>query len=105
MAGQNLRTNSSQNPARSLVPLVTGADGPTRDHAVSMIRMRPGMPTWHAITDGRWRATLDAATGQASELFDLVSDPDEVTNRVVDPSVGDELTRLRSALASAIGTA
>ena len=90
-------------PAQSLVPLVTGT-GATRDHVVSMIRLRPGMPTWHAITDGRWRATLDADTGEASELFDLVSDPDEVTNRVDDPSVGDELAHLRAALASAIGT-
>jgi arylsulfatase A-like enzyme len=89
-------------PARSLVPLVTGAGGATREQVVSMIRLRPGLPTWHAITDGRWRATVDAATGEASELFDLVADPDEVTNRVVDPSVGDELARLRDQLASAV---
>ncbi len=92
-------------PAQSLVPLLTGTSDAARKHVVSMIRVRPGLPTWHAITDGRWRATVDAATGEASELFDLVSDPDEVTNRVDDPSVRDELIRLRAALASAIGSA
>ena len=42
-----------------------------------MIRMRPGLPTWHAITDGHWRATINADTGEAVELFDLDSDHDE----------------------------
>ena len=89
-------------PSRSLVPLVTGDGGTARHHAVSMIRMRPGLPTWQAITDGQWRATLNADTGEASELFDLVADPDEATNRAGDPSAGDELVRLRDLLASTL---
>ena len=89
-------------PSRSLVPLVTGDGGTARHHAVSMIRMRPGIPTWQAITDGQWRATLNADTGEASELFDLVADPDEATNRAGDPSAGDELVRLRDLLASTL---
>ena len=89
-------------PSRSLVPLVTGDGGTSRDHAVSMIRMRPDLATWQAITDGHWRATFNADTGEASELFDLGTDPDEATNRVGDPSAGDELVRLRDELASTL---
>ena len=40
-------------PSRSLVPFVTGDGGATRDHVASMIRMRPDLPTWQAITDGQ----------------------------------------------------
>ncbi len=92
-------------PSRSLVTLVTGGGGTTRRHAVSMIRMRPRLPTWQAITDGQWRATFNADTGEVSELFDLVADPDEVTNRASDPSAGDESVRLRGLLASTLDPA
>jgi len=92
-------------PSRSLVTLVTGGGGTARRHAVSMIRMRPRLPTWQAITDGQWRATFNADTGEVSELFDLVADPDEVTNRASDPSAGDESVRLRGLLASTLDPA
>ena len=92
-------------PSRSLVPFVTGDGGATRDHVASMIRMRPDLPTWQAITDGRWRATINADTGEAIELFDLAEDPDEATNRVGEPAAGDVLGHLTTALASTIGTA
>jgi arylsulfatase len=92
-------------PARSLVPLVTGNGGTSRDYLASMIRMRPGLPTWQAITDGHWRATINADTGEASELFDLDADPDEATNLVDDVSSGDALGRLTTAVTSTIGTA
>lgn len=70
--------------SQSLVPLVTGTDAANRGHVASMIRKRPGTPTWQAITDDRWRATINADTGAASELFDLDADPDEATNLVDD---------------------
>ena len=92
-------------PSRSLVTLVTGGEGTARHHAVSMIRLLPKLPTWQAITDGQWRATFNADTGELSELFDLVADPDEVTNRASDPSVGDESVRLRGLLASTLDPA
>jgi choline-sulfatase len=92
-------------PARSLVPFVTGTDGVGRDHVASMIRLRPDLPTWQAVTDGRWRATRNADTGEASELFDLESDPDEAQNRAGDPDAGDVLGDLTEALAVTIGTA
>ena len=92
-------------PSRSLVTLVTGGEGTARHHAVSMIRLLPRLPTWQAITDGQWRATFNADTGELSELFDLVADPDEVTNRASDPSAGDESVRLRGLLASTLDPA
>ncbi len=90
-------------PARSLVPLVHGQAAAQREHVVSMIRMRPGSPTWQAINDGRWRATINADTGEASELFDLTSDPDEAINLVADSKSGEVLDRLATALAQTIG--
>ena len=84
---------------------VTGVGAPTRDHVASMIRMRPGVPTWHAITDGCWRATVNADTGEASELFDLDTDPDEAANLVDDAHANDTLVQLTTALGSTIGAA
>jgi choline-sulfatase len=87
-------------PARSLLPLLDGAAS-HRDAAVSMIRIRPGMPTWVAVTDGGWRLTFDRDTGRAVELFDLESDPDEMLNRSSTAS-GDHVERLRSIALAAI---
>ena len=89
-------------PARSLVPFVTGAGGTARDHVASMIRMRPGRPTWQAITDGRWRATFNANDGEASELFDLESDPDEAANLVGQAAHRDVQDHLFDALRSTL---
>jgi arylsulfatase A-like enzyme len=95
--------------SRSLVPFVTGdaraGQSATREHVASMIRMRPGLPTWQAITDGRWRATINADTGEASELFDLDADPDEATNLVGDAAPSEVLDRLTTALAATVGAA
>ena len=70
-----------------------------------MIRMRPGTTTWHAVTDGRWRATFSADTGEAVELFDLTADPDEATNRVDDAAAADETARLAGVLAATVAAA
>ena len=74
------------------------------DHVASMIRMRPDLATWQAITDGHWRATINADTGEAVELFDLDTDHDEATNLVDDAASSNELARLTAALGSTIGT-
>ncbi len=89
--------------ARSLTPIVSGNAATARDAAVSMIRMRPDLTTWQAVTNGRWRATFSADTGVAVELFDLVADPDEATNRVDDPGAADDLARMADLLASTLG--
>ncbi len=90
-------------PARSLLPFVTGDGDADRTHAVSMIRMRPGTPTWQAITDGHWRATFNADTGEPSELFDLAADPDEATNLVQHRNGGETLAALDAVLTATLG--
>ncbi len=87
-------------PARSLLPLLDGGAS-HRDSAMSMIRLRPGMPTWVAVTDGRRRLTFDRDTGTPVELFDLESDPDEAINRV-STTAGDHVEQLRSLALAAI---
>ncbi len=79
-------------------PFVTGAGDTAREHVASMIRIRPDLPTWQAITDGHWRATINVDTGEASELFDLDTDPDEATNLVGDAASGQALDRLGKAV-------
>ncbi len=91
-------------PSQSLVPTVNGDAEPARQHAVSMIRMRPGLPTWQAVTDGQWRGTINADTGEACELFDLGVDPDEANNLATDGESRERLHGLVSALASTIET-
>jgi len=72
-------TRLDDSPARSLLPVVAGADS-HRDGAASMIRLLPVFPTWVGVTDGAWRATFDNDSGDLVELFDLEADPDEATN-------------------------
>lgn len=72
-------TRLDDTPARSLLPVLGGADA-HRDSAASMIRLLPSLPTWVGVTDGAWRATFDHDSGDLVELFDLQADPDEATN-------------------------
>ena len=92
-------------PSRSLVPFVTGDGDTAREHVASMIRIRPDLPTWQAITDGHWRATINVDTGEASELFDLDTDPDEATNLVGDAASSEAVHRLTTAVAATVGAA
>ncbi|MEM8620522.1 MAG: sulfatase-like hydrolase/transferase [Actinomycetota bacterium] len=79
---------------RSLAPLAnndravgdTSAGPRHRDTAASMIRMRPGLPTWIAVTDGDVRCTFDRHSLDVVEVFDLTADADEETNLVGDVS-------------------
>lgn len=87
--------------ARSLLPLLD-SETPHRDVAVSMIRIRPGMPTWIAVTDGDWRLTFDRDTGDVVELFDLVSDPDE-TSDLTSSELADHVVGLRSRALAELG--
>lgn len=91
--------------ARSLVPYLDGKPHTHRDQAVSMIRLHPEAPIWHAVTDGRWRATICANDGVAAELFDLDADPEESTNRVADPTARDVLVYLAGLLENELARA
>ncbi len=70
-------------PARSLASVVDGGTA-HRDIALSMIRLRPGLPTWAAVTDGQARCTFDLQTGDVVEFFDLAIDPEDRLNRADD---------------------
>ncbi|MGB1505876.1 MAG: hypothetical protein ACPHDT_10380, partial [Acidimicrobiales bacterium] len=56
-----------------------------------------------AITDGHWRATFNADTGEPSELFDLAADPDEATNLVQHRNGGETLAALDAVLTATLG--
>ncbi len=86
-------TRFEESPARSLLPILGGANH--RDAAVSMIRLRPDLPTWLAVTDGRARLTFDLGDGDVVEYFDLESDPGEAINLAA-TAPRDEIERLRS---------
>ena len=66
------------------------------------IRLRPDLPTWQAITDGHWRATFNRDNGEASELFNLVEDPDEANNLIAGTAPTDVLDHLSDALTSTL---
>ncbi|MCB1647243.1 MAG: sulfatase-like hydrolase/transferase [Pseudomonadales bacterium] len=80
--------------ARSLLPVLRGENVKVRDVAHSMIRMRPGLPTWVAVTDGNLRLTYELNTGEWVELFDLSDDPDENENLVAQMQKRSEVARL-----------
>ncbi len=83
--------------ARSLIPLLNGKDSKVRELAHSMIRMRPGLPTWVAVSDGEHRLTYEKSTGECVELFDLTNDPEEndnLVNRTQNRSKADRLLEL-----------
>lgn len=100
-------TRLADSPARSLLPLLDissqGAgesDHSTashRDAAVSMIRVRPGMATWVAVTDGTQRATFDRESGDLVEYFDLGVDTDETDNMASD-APQDRVSHLKGLL-------
>lgn len=87
-------------PAQSVAPLLDSTDpSGHRETASSVIRLLPELPTWVAVTDGRWRTTYDRDTGDVVELFDLHEDPDEATNLATDTAlVAREADRLRTIL-------
>tara|TARA_R110002073_G_scaffold155710_1_gene311032 strand:+ start:1470 stop:2885 length:1416 start_codon:yes stop_codon:yes gene_type:complete len=81
-------------PAESLLPLLNGETHSARELAHSMIRIRPDMPTWVAVTDGNYRLTYEKSTQECVELFDLNSDPNENENLIGASSAEAERQRL-----------
>jgi arylsulfatase len=55
-------------------------------------------PTFRAIRNRRYRLTLETTTDTPCELFDLQEDPDELYNRVTDPSFASVLAELSAQL-------
>ena len=93
-------TSQAGIPARTLGPLTEDAKA-HRDIALSMIRLRPGSPTWLGVTDGETRATFDHESGDVVEVFDLVGDPDEAHN-LSETAPTAEVDRLRGLAQAAL---
>ena len=91
--------------AESLLPVINGDEKMVREVAHSMIRMRPGLPTWVAVTDGQWRLTYELDTGECVEFFDLAHDPEENVNLVNDSSCEGILRRLKEMSRQEIASA
>ncbi|MEM8783804.1 MAG: sulfatase-like hydrolase/transferase [Planctomycetota bacterium] len=77
-----------------LVPVARGDAEPTRRDAFSMyFGCQFGLYSSRMVRDRRWKYVWNLTA--PDELYDLDTDPHELTNRIDDPSAADELQRLR----------
>jgi arylsulfatase A-like enzyme len=56
-----------------------------------------GVPFFAAVRDAQLKYIRYFTSDEPEELYDLASDPDELRNRIADPSMAGELRRLRGA--------
>ncbi len=92
---------------RSLLPGVTGND-PGRATLFSEIQKqsrKAEAPVFRAVRNDRYRLTLETTTDTPCELFDLQEDPQELHNRVGDPSLTSVQAELKNQLRDAIAPA
>ena len=81
---------------RSLVEHWKDPAAPVRTHVFS----EDGgqfCPAYTMIADGRWKYVLYPKNGEEA-LYDVLSDPGELTNRIADPSAKEIRDRLKTAL-------
>ncbi len=78
MAG--IPAEKAPNPldGKSLMPLLAGRDGWTRDYAFSMFTGTAVNTSIFMIRKDRWKYV--AYTGYPPQLFDIIDDPDEINN-------------------------
>jgi arylsulfatase A-like enzyme len=93
---------------RSLMPLLRGKAPPDwrkvafseYDYSMQDVRLKLNQPIEQCrlfmVFDGRWKYIH--ASGFRPMLYDLESDPQELTDRGADPSYADVVARLQSAL-------
>ncbi len=80
---------------RSLLPLLSGDDGNGREDIFSTYHGNQfGLYSQRMVRDRRWKYVWNATA--EDELYDLASDPGELTNRATDPTCASELERLRA---------
>ena len=92
---------------RSLLPVISQNDS-GRAVLFSEIQKQSReaqAPTFRAVRNHRYRLTLETKTGTPCELFDLIEDPDELQNRVSDPSLASVLSELTEQLHECISPA
>jgi choline-sulfatase len=82
-------------PCRSLMPIVRGEADSIRDYAFSECN-----GVWQMVQDAEWKyvrhVSYDQPGRAPEELYNLVDDPDELTNRIADPRAQDALGALRA---------
>lgn len=82
---------------QSLVPLMCGADDNGRQDIMSVYHGNQfGLFSQRMVRDRRWKYVWNATA--EDELYHMVGDPHELTNRAGDPSCAGELSRLRHRL-------
>jgi choline-sulfatase len=92
---------------RSLLPVISQNDS-GRAVLFSEIQKqsrKAQAPTFRAVRNHRYRLTLETNTETPCELFDLIEDPDELQNRVSDPSLASVLSELTEQLHDCISPA
>jgi arylsulfatase A-like enzyme len=63
-------------------------------------KVSPRVPRWQAVRTDRWKYIHYVGIEGMDELYDLASDPGEMTNRIADPDAASTLRLLRGELRS-----
>jgi arylsulfatase A-like enzyme len=81
---------------QSFRPLLAGASTVWRKtFLIENLRLNVGnVPTYCAVRGGRW--TYVALRSKEEELYDLATDPDQLTNRARDPALRGQLLTMRA---------
>jgi arylsulfatase A-like enzyme len=83
----------------SLLPLLAAPDGAEdrrEDIYAQYFGSQFGLYSQRMLRDARWKYVFNATA--EDELYDLASDPAELTNRITDPACAADLSRLRRRL-------
>lgn len=86
---------------RSLLPLLRGDTATARASFLAEFFLgsgTPRFPTWQAVRDPRWKYVRYAGLPEMDELYDLQTDPLEMTNLVPAPKAQDKLRAMRAEL-------
>ncbi|MCI0703062.1 MAG: sulfatase-like hydrolase/transferase [Planctomycetia bacterium] len=60
--------------------------------------LQSGVPWWLAVRKGNFKYIRTLVEGEVEELYDLKTDPDELTNLAYDPKHKDTVAQMRKAL-------